>query len=118
MFSFCILIGIKYNATVILFSISALTAIATRISVWSYLPNGTTWQAGLTNVGADQYAAKFDMSVSVNPTARQVLIGIKSINTVFLFSYTNTAWTLVSSVGNGQAIAHRVQNKDIINENG
>ncbi|CAF1405986.1 unnamed protein product [Adineta steineri] len=95
---------VKYHASIILFSISASTAIATPISSWNYSSNATSWQAGLTNVGADQYAAKFDMSVSINPIATQVLVGIQSINTVFLFHYTTTALTLISSMSPGQAI--------------
>ncbi|CAF0988485.1 unnamed protein product [Adineta steineri] len=95
---------IKYHATIILFSISASTAIATPISSWNYSASATSWQSGLTNIGADQYAAKYDMSVSINPIATQVLVGIQSINTVFLFHYTTTALTLISSMSPGQAI--------------
>jgi len=104
MFSFFILIGIKFSATVILFSISASTAIATSIGTWIYPTNGTTWQAGLTNAGADTYNPKFDMSVSINPAATQVLVGIQVMNTVFLFSYNTTTLTLVTSVDNRQGI--------------
>ncbi|CAF4165329.1 unnamed protein product, partial [Adineta steineri] len=95
---------VRYRAVIILFSISASTAIATPISSWNYSASLTSWQAGLTNVGADQYAAKFDMSVSINPITTQVLVGIQSINTVFLFSYTTTTLTLISSMSPGQAI--------------
>ncbi|CAF4454409.1 unnamed protein product, partial [Adineta steineri] len=65
---------VKYYTGIILFSISASTAIATPISSWNYSASATSWQSGLTNVGADQYAAKFDMSVSINPIATQVLV--------------------------------------------
>jgi hypothetical protein len=102
MFSLYILIGIRFSATVILFSINASTAIAAPISTWTYPKNGTTWQAGLTNAGADTYNAKFDMSVSINPAATQALVGIQIMNSVFLFSYTPKTLTLVTSVGNGQ----------------
>ena len=44
------------------------------------------------------------MSVSVNPTAAQVLIGIQSMNTVLLFSYTSTTLTLITLRDNGQGI--------------
>ncbi|CAF4202561.1 unnamed protein product [Rotaria sordida] len=95
---------IKFRATVILFSINTGTAIATQISSWIYPMNGTTWQAGQTNAGTNLYAAKFDMSVSIDPRGTQVLVGIQSMNTVFLFSYTTTALTFVSSIDNGQGI--------------
>ncbi|CAF4168720.1 unnamed protein product, partial [Adineta steineri] len=95
---------VRYRAVIILFSISASTAIATPISSWNYSASLASWQAGLTNVGADQYAAKFDMSVSINPITTQVLVGIQSINTVFLFSYTTTTLTSISSMSPGQAI--------------
>ncbi|CAF0836941.1 unnamed protein product [Adineta steineri] len=95
---------VKYHASIILFSISASTAIATPISSWNYSASATSWQSGLTNVGADQYAAKYDMSVSINPITTQVLVGIQSINTVFLFHYTTTALALISSMSPSQAI--------------
>ncbi|CAF1156572.1 unnamed protein product [Rotaria sordida] len=95
---------IKFRATVIMFSINAGTTFATPISSWIYPMNGTTWQAGQTNAGADLYAAKFDMSVSIDPTGTQVLVGIQSMNTVFLFSYTTTTLTFVSLIDNGQGI--------------
>ncbi|CAF4686130.1 unnamed protein product, partial [Rotaria sp. Silwood1] len=95
---------IKYNATIILFSIDASTANATPIILLKYPTNGTTWQAGQTNAGADKNDPKFDMSVSINPTATQVLIGIQSMNTVFLFNYTTTTLTLVTSIDKGRGI--------------
>ncbi|CAF4180487.1 unnamed protein product, partial [Rotaria sordida] len=54
---------IKYNTTVILFTIDASTAAVTPIVSWRYPMNGTTWQAGQTNAGADKNDPKFDMSV-------------------------------------------------------
>jgi hypothetical protein len=52
------------------------------------------------------------MSVSVNPTAKQALVGIQSMNMVFLFGYTLTPLTLVSflsppgqAVGFGKGVA-------------
>ncbi|CAF2712645.1 unnamed protein product [Rotaria sp. Silwood2] len=95
---------IKYRAAAILFSIDALTTIATNISIWKYPTNDTTWQAGQTNAGADQHDPKFDMSVSINPTATQVLIGIQSMNTVFLLSYATLTLTLVTSIDNGRGL--------------
>ena len=50
------------------------------------------------------YNAKFSMSVDINPTATQVLVGVQSMNTVFLFNYTTTTLTLVTSVDNGEGI--------------
>jgi uncharacterized membrane protein len=44
------------------------------------------------------------MSVSINPITRQALVGIQSMNTVFLFNYTTTALTLITSIDNGRAI--------------
>ena len=94
------LIGVKYSPTVILFNVSTSTAIATPLSTWSYPTNGTTWQAGLTNQGVDRYAAKFDMSVSIDPTATQALVGIQWMNIVLLFNYTPTLM-LITSKDNG-----------------
>ena len=103
-FVFRILLGVKYSPMVILFTVNVITAIATPISSWVYSTSGTTWQVGQSNAGADQYAAKFDMSVSINPTAPSVLVGIQAMNTVLLFTYSGTALTLVTSKDNGQAI--------------
>lgn len=66
--------------------------------------NATTWQASLTNANAGTYKAKYDMSVSINPTATQVLVGIQEMNTVFLFNYTITTLTLITSKDNGHGI--------------
>lgn len=101
-FFLCILIGVQYSPTVILFGINALTTIPIAISKWSYPINGSTWQAGLTNQGVDQYVAKFDMSVSINPTATQVLVGIQWMNMVLLFNYTTTSLTLITLKDNGK----------------
>ena len=97
-------LGIKYIATIILFNISVSTGIVTPISTWSYPTNGTSWQVGQKNAGADHDNAKYSMSISINPIGKQVLVGIQSLNTVFLFNYTATALTLVISVDNGHAI--------------
>ena len=96
------MIGVQYSPTVILFSIDALITIPTAIRKWSYPTNGTTWQAGLTNQGVDQYAAEFDMSVSINPAATQVLVGIQWMNMVLLFNYTTTSLTLITLKDNGK----------------
>ena len=82
-----------------------MTAIASEIDSWSYPTNDTTWQAGLTNQGVDQYAAKFDMSVSINPRATQVLVGVQWMNMVLLFNYSTTTLTLVIVKDNGQGTA-------------
>ena len=98
-------IGVRYSPTVILFSIDVSTANATSISQWSYPTNDTTWQAGLTNLGVDQYAARFGMSVSINPSATQVLVGVQWMNMVLLFSYSTTTLTLVTLKDNGHGTA-------------
>ena len=79
---------------------------------WSYPTNGTIWQARPIDAGVFEYDAKFDMSVSINPTATQVLVGIQSMNMVLLFNYTNTSLTLITTrdhgpkqVGFGKSVA-------------
>ncbi|CAF3936938.1 unnamed protein product, partial [Rotaria sordida] len=55
---------IKYNTTVILFTIDVSTAAVTPIISWRYPMNGTTWQAGQTNAGADKNDPKFDILIT------------------------------------------------------
>ncbi|CAF1107187.1 unnamed protein product [Rotaria sordida] len=59
---------IKYNTTVILFTIDVSTAAVTPIISWRYPMNGTTWQAGQTNAGADKNDPKFDILITVQFT--------------------------------------------------
>ena len=79
-----------------------LTSIITPISTQITPTNGTTWQSAQTNAGADQYVAKFDMSVSINAIVTQVLVGVQLINSVYLFSYNATSLTLITSINNGR----------------
>ena len=79
-----------------------MTTIPTAVNNWSYPTDRTTLQDGLTHLDFYQYNAKFDMSVSINPTATQVLVGIQLMNTVLLFNYTNTSLTLITSKDNGR----------------
>ena len=60
-----------------------------------------TYPTEQTNSGANLYSAKYDMSVSLNPVTAQVLIGIQSMNTVFLLSYANQTLTLSAVQNNG-----------------
>jgi hypothetical protein len=55
-----------------------------------------------TNLGADLYNPKYDISVSLNPLTAQVLIGIQSMNSVVLMSYANQTLTLLAMQNNGQ----------------
>ncbi|CAF0817948.1 unnamed protein product [Didymodactylos carnosus] len=92
---------IKFSPFVYLFDMTVSTA-PTVLSSWTYTVTGT-WQAGQTNAGADQYAAKYDMSVAIN-TIGQVLVGIQSMNSVFLFSTNGTTMTLVTWRDNGRSL--------------
>ncbi|CAF4197279.1 unnamed protein product [Rotaria magnacalcarata] len=59
---------------------------------WSYTPpTNRSWQASLTNIDADSYAAQYDMSVSINPTGDQVLLGIQITNTIVLLNVNRSA---------------------------
>jgi hypothetical protein len=60
-----------------------------------------TYPTEQTNDGADFYTPQYDMSVSLNPVTAQVLIGIQSMNTVFLISYANQNLTLIAMQNNG-----------------
>ena len=64
----------------------------------------TTWKSKMFINSIEEKDPKFDMSVSINPQATQVLVGIQSINTVFLFNYSTTTLTLVTSLDNGRGI--------------
>ncbi|CAF1320968.1 unnamed protein product [Rotaria sordida] len=86
---------ITYDAAIVLLGIDASTGIVNIIH---------SWQIGLTNPGAKKNNPEFAISVSINPTAKQALVGIQSMNTVFLFSYTNTTLTLITSKNNGRGI--------------
>ena len=44
------------------------------------------------------------MSVSINPIATQVLVGIQLMNAVFLFSYTTSTLTFVTSIDKGRGL--------------
>ncbi|CAF1185943.1 unnamed protein product [Rotaria sordida] len=64
---------IKYNAIVLLFSIDASTATVTPITLWKYPMNGTTWQAGQTNAGANKnYPPSGYYSSTIGPTVEVV----------------------------------------------
>ncbi|CAF1544380.1 unnamed protein product, partial [Didymodactylos carnosus] len=82
---------VKFKPIVYLFAVN-ISAAPSVSAVWQYSVNGT-WQSGQTNVGADVFAAKYSMSVKLND-ARQVLVGIQSMNTVFLFSVSSSLTTL------------------------
>ncbi|CAF1656537.1 unnamed protein product, partial [Adineta ricciae] len=73
---------------------------------WNYTASNGSWQEGLTNLGADSYAARFDMSIDISDTGGLVLVGIQSINTAFTFSINNvnspTNLALVNSISNGK----------------
>ncbi|CAF4010281.1 unnamed protein product, partial [Rotaria magnacalcarata] len=75
---------------------------------WSYTPpTNRSWQASLTNIDADSYAAQYDMSVSINPTGDQVLLGIQITNTIVLLNVNRSANKFIlapQSFSNGQAI--------------
>ncbi len=76
-----------------------------NIASWYYTAVINSWQADLTNMGANLYAALFDMSVDISETGGLVLIGIQSVNTVFVFSIDNvnnpTSLTMLNSFTNG-----------------
>jgi hypothetical protein len=55
------------------------------LDTWLYSPpTNTSWQASLTNSNADVYAAKYDMSVSINHSGDKVLFGIQIMNSIVL----------------------------------
>ncbi|CAF0926360.1 unnamed protein product [Adineta steineri] len=85
------------------------------IIVDQYEPNGTigTWQYLLINSDADTYAAKYDMSVSINEYGN-ILVGMQFINRVFLFSVNRININKLNflsrntngrSIGNGKSVA-------------
>ncbi|CAF3360232.1 unnamed protein product [Rotaria socialis] len=75
---------------------------------WLYTPpTNRSWQASLTNWDAGTYSARYDMSVSINPTGGQVLLGIQITNTIVLLNIgrsTNKFIVPPQSISNGQAI--------------
>jgi hypothetical protein len=79
----------------------------TVLSTWSYTATSNTWQARLTYSDVDSWNDKYTMSVKINsndPT--RVLVGMSFLNTVFLFSITNSGTNLVlaSSMNKGQLL--------------
>ncbi len=83
------------------------------LDTWLYTPpTNTSWQATVTNLDADTYSAKYDMSVSMNHD--QVLLGIQVVNTIILLDINRTSnkfslspQTLSNgkSIGMGKAVA-------------
>jgi hypothetical protein len=96
----------KYTPYAYLLNISNSTF--NILDTWSYMPpTNTSWQASLTNWDADVYAAKYDMSVSMNDVGDQVLFGIQIINTIILLDIDRTNQKFGSSLqtlSNGIAI--------------
>lgn len=80
----------------------------TVLDTWLYTPpSNTSWQASLTNWDADVYAAKYDMSVSIDQNGSQVLFGIPIMNSIVLIDLDRANQTFGSSIqslSNGQAI--------------
>jgi hypothetical protein len=78
------------------------------LDTWSYTPpTSTSWQAGLTNWDADVYAAKYDMSVSMNDVGDQVVFGIQITNTIVLLNVdriNQKFGSLLQTLSNGKAI--------------
>ena len=78
------------------------------LDTWFYIPKtSTSWQASMTNWNADVYAAKYGMSVSINPAGDQVLFGIQIMNTVTLLGLDrmNQKFGLpLQTLSNGRAI--------------
>jgi hypothetical protein len=96
----------KYTPCAYLLSISNSTF--NVLDSWLYTPpTNTSWQESLTNWDADVYAAKYDMSVSMNDAGDQVLLGIQIVNTIVLLDVDQTMQKFGSSVqtlSNGKAI--------------
>ncbi len=96
------------NYTPCAYLLDITNGIFTVVDVWSYTPpTPTSWQAGLTNWAADVYAAKYDMSVSINDAGDQVLFGIQITNTIILLDINQTNQTFGSSIqtlSNGKSI--------------
>ena len=85
------------------------------IIVDAYRPATTpnTWQDLLSNSDADQYSAKYDMSVDINRNG-SVLVGMQFVNRVFLFTVNVTRPVRLNyinrntngrSLGNGKNVA-------------
>jgi hypothetical protein len=78
------------------------------LDTWSYSPpTNTSWQASLTNQDADVYAAKYDMSLSINGAGDEVLFGIQITNSIIIININRTNQTfgsLFQTLSNGKAI--------------
>ncbi len=96
----------KYTPCAYLVNISNTTF--NVLDSWLYTPpTNTSWQASLTNWDADVYAAKYDMSVSMNNAGDQVLLGIQITNTIVLLDVDQAIQQFGSSMqtlSNGKAI--------------
>jgi hypothetical protein len=96
------------NYTPCAYLLTIVNGTFTVLDVWLYTPpSSTSWQASLTNWDADVYAAKYDMSVSINDAGDQVLFGIQITNTIIIFNIDRTNRTFGSSLqtlSNGKAI--------------
>ncbi|CAF1327350.1 unnamed protein product [Didymodactylos carnosus] len=94
---------VEYSPFVYLFTMNVSTA-PTVLASWTYTVTGS-WQAGRTNSGANLYDAKYDMSVAINDL-EQALVGIPSMNSVFLFSINGSNMILVASQNNGRSLGY------------
>ncbi len=96
----------KYTPCAYLLNITNSTFNA--LDTWLYSPpTNTSWQASLTNWDADVYAAKYDMSVSINHIGNQVLFGIQIMNSIVLIGLDRINRKFNSSfqtLSNGQSI--------------
>ncbi|CAF0929545.1 unnamed protein product [Didymodactylos carnosus] len=74
------------------------------VTNWTYSSVSGSWQQQSQSGGAVTYASQYDISIDINDNVQQAIVGIQSINTVYVFAYSSTSLTIVTNTSFGQSI--------------